>query len=459
MSRAGKVADSILKAIDEGRLQPGARVASIREAARQFGVSKNTIIDAYDRLTAMGYLEAKRGSGFFVSRPKSLKVVEKTEYVSEAVDTVSLLREQLEGRFSVRAGDGRVPSSWTAGLELARRLRQRGGVHNDEVEIEYGQPQGYPALRELIAQTLVERSVHVSASQLLMTFGANHALDLIIRHFVAPGDSVLVESPGYYPLFGKLRLARARLVGVTRRHDGPDLDQLEEHIRQHRPRLFFLQPNAHNPTGTSMSLNNMHRLVNIANRHGVILVEDDIFADILPRATPRLAALDGLERVIYLGSFSKTMSTGLRCGFIAGSESLIKVLTDIKMLTVVNSSALTEMLVHDLMLRGRYRRHLKQLRERISKATATAVKELFATGLTDIQGSGGGLYLWAKLPLGMEAVSLAKRASQYGIFIAPGPLFSLGQDEGSDRAMRVNIAHAADHRLLEFLARELKYQG
>lgn len=459
MSRAGRVADSILKAIDEGRLQPGARVASIREAARQFGVSKNTIIDAYDRLTAMGYLEAKRGSGFFVSRPQSLKVVEKTEYVSEAVDTVSLLREQLEGRFSVRAGDGRVPSSWTAGLELARRLRQRGGVHDDEVEIEYGQPQGYPALRELIAQTLVERSVHVSASQLLMTFGANHALDLIIRHFVAPGDTVLVESPGYYPLFGKLRLARAHLVGVTRRHDGPDLDQLEAHIRQFRPRLFFLQPNAHNPTGTSMSLNNMHRLVNIANRHGVILVEDDIFADILPRATPRLAALDGLERVIYLGSFSKTMSTGLRCGFIAGSESLIKVLTDIKMLTVVNSSALTEMLVHDLMLRGRYRRHLKQLRERISKATAIAVKELSAIGLTEIQGSGGGLYLWAKLPLGMEAVSLAKRASQHGIFIAPGPLFSLGQDEDSDRAMRVNIAHAADHRLLEFLARELKCQG
>lgn len=454
MSRAAQVADSILKAIDEGRLQPGARVASIREAARQFGVSKNTIIDAYDRLTAMGYLEARRGSGFFVTQPRSLKVVEKTEYVSEAVDTVSLLREQLEGRFSVRAGDGRVPSSWTAGLELARRLRQRGGIQSDEVEIEYGQPQGYPALRELIAQTLAERSVHVSASQLLMTFGANHALDLIIRHFVAPGDAVLVESPGYYPLFGKLRLARARLVGVTRQQDGPDLDQLEDHIRQHRPRLFFLQPNAHNPTGTSMSLSKMHRLVNIANRHGVILIEDDIFADILPRATPRLAALDGLERVIYLGSFSKTMSTGLRCGFIAGSESLIKVLTDIKMLTVVNSSALTEMLVHDLMLRGRYRRHLKQLRDRISKATAVAIQELSTTGVVDIQGPGGGLYLWARLPQGMDAVSLARRASQHGIFIAPGPLFTLGQDQGSERAMRVNIAHAADHRLLNFLARE-----
>ncbi|MFM9271356.1 PLP-dependent aminotransferase family protein [Halomonas elongata] len=449
MSKSRRIADTLLRAMDEGRLAPDAKVASIREATRQFGVSKNTIIEAYDQLVAMGRLRARHGAGFFVARPPSLSTAEKADDLSEAVDSVSLLREQLVGSFTVRTGDGRAPASWMGGEELSRLTRRLGST--GEGDIEYGAPQGYPPLRETIGMVLAGRSIHVSHDQILLTFGANHAFDLIIRHFVDPGDSVLVETPGYYPLFGKLRLARAKLVGIPRTAEGPDLDDFERKIKQYRPRLFFLQPNAHNPTGGTMSLSHMHRLLKLAERYGVVLVEDDVFADILPRGSAHLAALDGLERVIYVGTFSKTLSTGLRSGYVAGSRALINALTDIKMLTVVNTSTFNERVIHDMIVRGRYRRHLVQLRERVAKASASATRALHEAGIEDVEGPGGGYYLWARLPQQINTMQLSREASEKGIFIAPGTIFSLRPDGPDASSMRINIAYANDHRFLGFL--------
>ncbi|ATH77436.1 aminotransferase-like domain-containing protein [Vreelandella hamiltonii] len=456
MSKSRQVATALLKAIDDGRLSPGTRVASIREAAQQFGVSKNTVIDAYDQLVAQGHLSARQGAGFFVTRPRPSPMDESTHDLSEAVDSVSLLREQLVGNFAVRVGDGRAPASWMGGTELTRLIRRRTGLSDEMSDVEYGMPQGYSPLRESLAMSLAGRSIHASHDQIMMTFGANHAFDLIIRHFIAPGENVLVETPGYYPLFGKLRLAKAKLVGVPRTASGPDLEEFERKARQYRPRLFFLQPNAHNPTGSSMSLKSMHQLLKLADHYGVTLVEDDVFADILPKGTPHLAALDGLERVIYVGTFSKTLSTGLRCGYVAGSRSVIRALVDIKMLTVVNTSTFNEMVIHDLLARGRYRRHLAQLRERVAKASATAIRVLSQIGVSDVTGPGGGYYLWARLPPHINTTELAKRASEQGIFIAPGAIFSLRPDSTDANSMRINIAHANDHRFLDFVSKTLK---
>ncbi|WP_249975704.1 PLP-dependent aminotransferase family protein [Vreelandella olivaria] len=454
MSKSRQVAESIQSAIEEGRLAPGTKLASIREAALQHGVSKNTIVDAYDQLVALGRLKARHGAGFFVVKPPSLETAEKTVDLREAIDSVSLLREQLEGKFKVRAGDGRAPASWMGGEALSRQIKRLNATGEDDIE--YGAPQGYPPLRETIAMVLAGRSIHTSHDQILLTFGANHAFDLLIRHFVAPGDRVLVETPGYYPLFGKLRLAQAKLVGVSRHREGLDIDDLERKIKHYRPRLFFLQPNAHNPTGTTLSLYQMHRLLSLAERYGLVLIEDDAFGDLLPRGNAHLAALDGLNRVIYVGTFSKTLSTGLRSGYLAGSNALVSALTDIKMLTVVNTSTFNERLIHDMISRGRYRRHLVQLRERITKASASATIALKEAGVKHIEGPNGGYYLWAQLPNTVNTLKLARKASDEGIFIAPGSIFSLRPDGPDASAMRIHIAYANDYRFLSFLARHLK---
>lgn len=451
MSKSKRVIANILNAIEQERLPPGARLASIREAARQYGVSKNTIIDAYDQLVAMGRVRARHGAGFFVVKPTLLETIETSEEFNEAVDSISLLREQLVGNFAVRVGDGRAPASWMGGISLARQAKKL--ISDIDSDIEYGAPQGFLPLRDTLSRLLSERSIHASPDHVLLTFGANHAFDLIIRHFVKPGDSVLVETPGYYPLFGKLRLSRAKLIGVSRSHEGLDLDDLERKIKQYRPGLFFLQPNAHNPTGSTLPPHQLHKLLTIAERYNIVLVEDDVFGDLLPRGSSHLAALDGLNRVIYVGTFSKTLSTGIRSGYLVASPALVRALTDIKMLTVVSSSTFSERLIHGMINQGRYRRHLVQLRERVAKASVSAVLALREIGIEQTAGPNAGYYLWGHFPAYVNTLQLAKKASDEGIFLAPGAIFSLRPNGSDASAIRVHIAYANDQRFIDFIKR------
>lgn len=239
---AQQIADTIAEQIKQGQWATGARLPSIRAAASNFGVSKNTIIDAYDRLIATGYIRPRHGSGFYVEAARPAHPDIKPEHFTEAVDLISLLREQLHQHYEVRAGDGRLPASWMENADIRRQFKRIAPTREPGGEFEYGNPQGLPGLREDISRTLIDRAISASPDQVLLTFGANHALDLIVRHFVDAGDPVLVETPGYYPMFGKLRLQRARTIGVPRGPDGLDLTCLEQAIREHRPRLLFVQP-------------------------------------------------------------------------------------------------------------------------------------------------------------------------------------------------------------------------
>ncbi|QUJ67160.1 PLP-dependent aminotransferase family protein [Photobacterium sp. GJ3] len=453
-TRAQEISEIFRQKIEEDQWTAGSCLPSIRRAAQSFGVSKNTIIDAYDQLVASGYVIPRKGSGFYVQAAHRPHLDTKTKHFTEAVDLISLLREQLEQYYEVRAGDGRLPPSWMDNVDIRRYFKRIVPDHELGDEFEYGNPQGLLGLREDISRTLMERAISAHPDQVLMTFGANHALDLIVRHFVKPGEPVLVETPGYYPMFGKLRLQGAELIGIQRSQQGLDIEALTQACREHRPRLLFVQPIAHNPTGTSMSLQNMHAVLRVAETYNLTIIEDDPFGDILSRAIPHLASLDALNRVIYVGSFSKTLSASFRCGYIAASRTLIHSLTDIKMLTVVNGSSFIERMIHDMIIRGRYRRHMTRLRDRVTKAGAEAVLALRRIGFDNIYPPTGGYYIWCPLPSGIDGVVLARKASAQGIFLAPSHLFELNHTEGCS-ALRMNIAHVQNPKLLEFLQSEL----
>ncbi|EFH10747.1 transcriptional regulator, GntR family [Pseudoroseomonas cervicalis ATCC 49957] len=459
-TRVEEIARRLADAIERGLLAPGERLASIRAAAPHHGVSKNTMAEAYERLVASGHLEARRGAGYFaaqLARPARPRL---PPHLAEAIDTVSLLREQLEARHEVRPGDGRPPPSWMEGSELAAQFAGGKWRPGGSVEHGYGSSWGFLPLRERIALSLVERGISCSAEQVLMSFGANHALELVIRHLTEPGDTVLVDDPGYYPLFGKLRLARVRALGVPRLADGPDPEALEALLAAHRPKAFFTQSLAHNPTGGSLSPAIAHRVVRAAERHGVTLVECDPFADILPVTLPRLAALGGLGRVIHIGTFSKTLSASLRVGFVAAEPATVQALNDLKMLMVVSTSGFAERFVAHLIQGGHYLRHLRRLRRRIDTGTATAVANLAGAGWPVDTPPGGGLYLWVPLPEGLEEAALCQAAQAQGIFLAPGAIFRPGPAEaGQPARMRVNVAYANDPRFLGFLRQALAARG
>ncbi|WP_442580121.1 PLP-dependent aminotransferase family protein [Mesorhizobium sp. ASY16-5R] len=454
--RPATLADGVVRRLQGeiagGVLVPGSRLWSIRKAAAEFGVSKNTIVEAYDRLVASGHIVAKPGSGFLVASLGESASAYRPKHVAEAVDVASLLNAQLEQSFQIRVGDGRPPPAWTEQSEIRRHLGAHGGAMAVDGDA-YGSALGFLPLRQQLVRRLAAQRIEAREENILLTFGANHALDLIIRAMLSPGDTVLVDEPGYYPLFAKLTLAQVRMVGVNRTPDGPSPEDFAAKVAAERPKLFFTQSLGHNPTGSSITTPVAHAILTAADRHGLTVVEDDPFADLPGVPGNRLATLDQLKNVISIGTFSKTLSASLRSGFIATRSDRIAALAELKMLTTVNSSGHVERLLHRVLADGHYDRHLKRLAQRIAVASDGVRSKLRQAGYNVFCDAADGYYLYLMLPNGADDIELAREGAKESIFIAPGSVFCVDKKTTLAKGIRINVSRAEDVRFYEFLLR------
>jgi DNA-binding transcriptional MocR family regulator len=409
--------------IDDRRLAPGSKLPSIRDLAGALDVSRFTVVEAYDRLVAMGYLQSRRGAGFYVAplapsgaAPAPLESYKRNEQL------LWLVRQLLEAdKNAPLAGGPWLPNSWLdeAGIRQSLNvLARKNGSHL----LEYGHPFGYLPLREHLTLMLAGLGISAQSDQILLTNGTSQALELVITCLLKPGDAALVDDPGYYNMFGNLRLHGIEMLAVPRNRDGPDINVLEALASERRPKVYFTQSVMQNPTGTDMSPHVAFRVLQAAERHNFAIVEDDIFSDLQARQTPRLATLDQLNRVIYARSFSKTLSGSLRVGFIACSRSLANQLADIKMLTSITSSQFTERLIYLMLVDGHYRKYLARLQERLGEARINVARAFERMGFELFVEPSDGMFVWARLPQVEDSVALAK-ASERRLVLAPGVLF------------------------------------
>ena len=380
---ADQIVAGIKRQIDDRHLRPGTKLPSIRNFAESYKVSRFTVVEAYDRLVAMGYLQSRRGAGFYTAaaracggpRPAASDNHKRNE------ELVWLIRRLLEAdENTLLAGGPWLPNSWLdeAGIRQSLNvLARKNGAHL----LEYGHPFGYLPLREHLALMLAGLGITAHAGQILLTQGTSQALELVIRYLLKPGDAALVDDPGYYNMFGNLRLQGVEMLAVPRNPDGPDIAILEKLAAAHRPKVYFTQSVMQNPTGTDMSPHVAFKVLQAAERHNFIVVEDDIFCDLQVKTTPRLATLDQLNRVIYARSFSKTLSGSLRVGFVACAQDIANELADIKMLTSITTSQFTERLIYLMLVDGHYRKYLSRLHERLGEARLNVVRAFERIGL------------------------------------------------------------------------------
>jgi DNA-binding transcriptional MocR family regulator len=273
----------------------------------------------------------------------------------------------------------------------------------------------------------------------------------VIRYLLKPGDAALVDDPGYYNLFGNLRLQGIEMLAVPRNPEGPDVAILEKLAAAHRPKVYFTQSVMQNPTGTDMSPHVAFKVLRAAERHNFTVVEDDIFCDLQVRTTPRLATLDQLNRVIYARSFSKTLSGSLRVGFLACSQDIANELTDIKMLTSITTSQFTERLIYLMLVDGHYRKYLSRLHERLGEARLNVVRAFERIGLELYVEPTDGMFVWARFPHIDDSLALAEAAQLHGIMLAPGAVFRPHLERSA--WMRFNVTVCEDKRVQDWLQR------
>jgi DNA-binding transcriptional MocR family regulator len=265
---------------------------------------------------------------------------------------------------------------------------------------------------------------------------------------------VLVDDPCYFNFHALLRAHRAKVVGVPYTPTGPDVDLFAQALETYRPRLYITNSAIHNPTGATLSPVVAHRLLKLAEPAGLTIVEDDIFADFEQAPAPRLAAFDGLDRVVHIGSFSKALSASVRCGFIAAPRGWIEGLTDLKIATSFGGGHLSAELVLAMLKDGSYRKHMDALRARLSRVMGETSVRLKALGILPWLEPQAGMFLWCRLPDGIDAADVARRALAQKVVLAPGNAFSLSRASGS--YLRFNVAQSTDARIFKSLERAMR---
>lgn len=454
-TRVGAVMGAIRERITGRRLAPGARLPSIRAFATAMAVSKSTVVEAYDRLAAEGAIEARRGSGFFVAGPpQPFSPADLGPRLERAVDPFWVSRQTLDaGDTVLKPGCGWLPAEWLPQESLRRSLRALSRAPAETLA-DYGTPLGLAPLRQWLSRRLSGHGIEAAPDQILLTESGTQALDLVCSLLVEPGDTVLVDDPCYFNFHALLRAHRVRMVGVPFGPNGPDLAAFEQVLSEHRPRLYVTNSGLHNPTGASLSPVVAHRLLKLSEPFGLTIVEDDIFADFELEPAPRLAAFDGLERVVQIGSFSKSLSASVRCGYIAARRDWIEGLIDLKIAGSFGTGRLAAELVLGVLKDGGYRRHMDGLRTRLARAMGETAARLHDIGIEPWIEPRGGMFLWCRLPEGLDSAVIAQRLLAQDIVLAPGNVYSLLQS--ASRFMRFNVAQSGDPRLFAALGRVVK---
>ena len=430
--------------VDERVLRPGTRLPSIRQFAATHKVSNFTVVNAYDQLVVTGHIQSRHGAGFFVDGRCRLEDPSEPEpQTARANDVLWLLRRQSnQNSFKHRPGSGWLPQSWYDENGLDRAMRELARRGSDSLDSGYGDPLGYAALRAHICRLLAEHGIEASPQQILLSNGITGGVDLLARLMVGPEDAILIDDPGLYQWYGHMRALGANVYGVPWTDDGPDLEQLENLAKAHRPRLFITTPIVQNPTGSSISQGAMFKLLRLAEQYDFRIIEDALSALCHPGGPPRLAGLDQLDRVIFTTSFSKILSPRLRVGFLAGHKDLIRDVADLKLLTQSASSEYAEQLVCEVIDQGNYRKYRRRLFARIQKARIAAVRRLETLGLGPVDDRTHGLFAWLDIPGFADTTALAEAAIERSMLLAPGALFRPNMEPSSK--MRFNVAFCQD---------------
>lgn len=468
MKRYEKLTEEITGSILSGLLQAGDRLPSVRQTSASRGVSPSTVFKAYYLLEARGLIRARDRSGYYVLRAPQATLPE-LEAVSSAdagrhpVDVSDKVLQVLNAtlrRDMLPFGSAFPNPSLLPYGRLAKFMASTVQQLDPWGSIDDLSP-GDAALRRAIALRYLADGLTVPVDDIIITNGALDALNLCLSAVTRPGDAVIVESPTFYAALQSLERNQLHAIEVaTHPREGIDLDALAQAIVRHKPRACWLMTTFQNPLGSLMPDAKKEALVKLLTRHGVALIEDDVYGELyFGDKRPRPAkAFDREGIVMHCSSFSKTLAPGYRVGWVAGGRYTRRIMRN-KLTTSLATAAPTQAAIAAYLEKGGFDRHLRQFRQQLALQQGEmlqAVARHFPKG-TRATRPQGGYFIWVELPERIDTLQLHRAALGHGISIAPGPLFSA--TGGFGNFLRLNYGHPWNGGLEQGMATLGKLMG
>ncbi|MFK8181808.1 MAG: PLP-dependent aminotransferase family protein [Phormidesmis sp.] len=452
-----QIRDRISHLIQSGHLEPNTQLPSIRSLAQTTNVNKLTVLEAYSVLEADGLVRAKKGAGYFINPPAiaspaakscsetlpknsfnpAQNVIIPTQGINSFLDIYAAsLRSHTRADY-IDFGLGFPQPS---GLEDLTRIARRA-MKEAYTFFHPGDPQGDIDLRRQIAQILIQQGLEISPENLLVTSGSMQSLSLLSEHFVSPGDWVIVEAPTYHGFLSILQQRGAQIIGIPMTPHGMNLDLLARYLQSHRPRLIYTMSSLHNPTGITTTEEHRRKLLSLAEDADCLVIEDNAYEPLSFEPTPPpIKAFDTTHRVIYVGTFSKTLMPGLRIGYTAITGAQRKPLTERKLLHDFHISAASQVIVKEYLSSGHYRRRLNKVRQMHRDRRDGMIENLVRYFPDEVTWTvpNGGTFLWIQLPDRLSLSNVCDAAVDQKVLVGSGAAFFPTQQ--GYPAMRLNFS-------------------
>jgi 2-aminoadipate transaminase len=441
--------DQLRSLVHAGDLRPGDRIPASRELAQVLGVHRTTVANAYAELEAEGLIQGHVGRGTFIrgngnvlhiTPPPPPALNGNGDGIRWELLFADERSEEILSRLTASAPVNALsfvmarPAEEFFPVDELQACCQAALRREGQEILNLGASDGYAPLKEALLELLRRDGIPAKDETLLITDGCQQALDLIAKAFVRPGDTVVMENPTYPGASAVFNGVRARCLGVpVRTHAEPgsplgiDLEALESTLAGNRVKLLVLTPDFHNPTGTSMPLASRRRVIELASRHQVPVVEDHIYARLHSHdeRLPSLKQLDRSNLVIHIDSFAKVAFPGLRVGWIVAPAAAIERLRLVKQMTDLHTDQLAQATLAEFLKRGYFQKHLSRMR-RIYTDRLNAMDEALQKHMPEgvrWTRPDGGMAFWLELPAGFDASELMIHARERGVLFAPGRYF------------------------------------
>lgn len=437
---------------------------SERELGKSLDVNRSTVVKSYEKLKEEGLISSQVGKGTYViysdedisnvksnEFPKSLFWDEiYSESSRNNYNTVINEIMNIYDNSKTISFAGGIPSPDLFPKEEFNKIQKDLLKSKVEEIFSHSPVTGHKGLKKEIKKLMLGREVRASIKEIMVTSGSQQGLDVIVRTFVNPNDIILVEEPTFFGAIELFKSLGAKVIGVPMDKCGIRIDILEYLIKKHKPKFIYVIPNFHNPTGITMSLERRYEIIKISGKYGIPIIEDDPYGELIyeGEALPPLKALDRFNYVLYLSSFSKVISLGLRVGWIVAPERVINKLSMFKQLTDLHVNTLSQNMICEFLREGYYEKYLKKIRIEYALKRDLMIKELEKNfKKIEIYKPQGGFYLWCRFEKIIDIKVLLKKSITNGVNFVSGNFFTV-KDNEETRFIRLNFTYPKKEEII-----------